>query len=47
MKFPTLPEFTKKKIRKRSIKKAFVIAIYAFVTIMMVAGMVSPAFTSF
>lgn len=48
MKFPalTLPTFSKKKIRKRSIKRVFVIAVYAFVTIVMVMGMISPAFTN-
>ena len=48
MKFPalTLPTFSKKKIRKRTVKRALVIALYAFVAIVTVMGMISPAFTN-
>jgi hypothetical protein len=48
MKFPalTLPTFPKKKIRRRNVKRAFVIALYAFVAIVTVMGMISPAFTN-
>ncbi len=48
MKFPalTFPTLSKTKIRKRAVKRALVIALYAFVAIVTVMGMISPAFTS-